>query len=153
MNKINERLVWISVVILGAFMIQNQLTTNANLETLLKTYNLESNIQKAEIVDFNNQLHAVRDNSYVRGFEAGKTQAGIALANDQALYDYKEGYHAALSQFEQPMEVNKSADSIFAELLIDFMDRELSLEESYWELLEYMTENPSLNANTDQPNK
>ena len=153
MNKINERLVWISVVILGAFMIQNQLTTNANLETLLQTYNLESNIQKAEIVDFNNQLHAVRDNSYVRGFEAGKTQAGIALANDQALYDYKEGYHAALSQFEQPMEANKSADSIFAELLIDFMDRELSLEESYWELLEYMTENPSLNANTDQPNK
>ena len=153
MNKINERLVWISVIILGAFMIQNQLTTNANLETLLQTYNLESNIQKAEIVDFNNQLHAVRDNSYVRGFEAGKTQAGIALANDQALYDYKEGYHAALSQFEQPMEANKSADSIFAELLIDFMDRELSLEESYWELLEYMTENPSLNANTDQPNK
>jgi hypothetical protein len=153
MNKLNERVIWIAVITLCAFMMQNQSNNNANLKTILEAYNLETNIQKAEIVDFNNQLHSTRDNSYARGFEAGRTQAGIALATDKALYDYKDGYHAALTQFEQPMEANHSVDSILAELLIDFMDHELSAEESYWELLEYMTEDPALNANTEEPNK
>ena len=130
-------------------MMQNQSNNNANLKTILEAYNLETHIQKAEIVDFNNQLHSARDNSYARGFEAGKTQAGIALANDEALYGYKEGYHAALTQFTEPIESNKSLDSMFADMLIHFMDHELSAEESYWELLEYMTEDPALRANAE----
>ena len=89
----------------------------------------------------------------MRGFEAGRTQAGIALADGKALYEYKDGYHAALTQFTEPVESNKSLDSMFADMLIDFMDHELSAEESYWELLEYMTEDPSLKANAESPNK
>jgi len=149
MSKINERIVWIAIIVLGAFMIQNQANNADNLMTILKTYDLETNIQKSEIVDFNNQLHAVRDNSYLRGFEAGKTQAGIAFVKGDSLYNYADGYHAAVSQFTEPLEQNKSLDSMFADLLIDFMDHELSSEEAYWELLEYMTEDPSLKANTE----
>ena len=153
MNKLNERLVWISVIILGAFMIQNQSNNNSNLEMILKTYHAETEIQKSEISDFHNQLYSARDNSYLRGFEAGKTQAGIAFVKGGSLYNYADGYHAAVSQFAEPIESNKSMDTMFADLLIHFMDYEISREESYWELLEYMTEDPSLKANAEQPNK
>lgn len=153
MNKKYERFLWIAAVIFAVFTIHNQANTNVALEMLLKTYNVESNIQKSEITDFNNQMHLVRDNSYRRGFEDGRTQAGIALAQGRSLYEYQDGYHAALTQFTEPIESNKSPDSMFAEMLIDFMDHELSTEEAYWELLEYMTEDPSLKANAEQPNK
>ena len=116
MSKINERIVWIAIIVLGAFMIQNQANNTNNLETILKTHDLETNIQKAEIVDFNNQLHAARDNSYSRGFEAGRTQAGIALANDEALYDYKDGYHAALTQQVEESAILEVSEGIIFEL-------------------------------------
>ena len=116
MSKLNERLIWVCVIVFGAFMIQNQSNTNANLETILKTYHLESEIQNSEITDFNNQLHVVRDNSYLRGFEAGKTQAGIALAQGESLYDYKEGYHAALTQQVDEAMVLEVSEGIMFEL-------------------------------------
>jgi hypothetical protein len=149
MNKLNERLVWISVIIFGVFMIENQSNNNANMEMILKTYHAETQIQKSEIADFHNQLYSARDNSYLRGFEAGKTQAGIAFVKGESLYNYADGYHAGVSQFAEPLESNKSTESLLAELLVDFMDHELSAEESYWELLEYMTEDPSLKANAE----
>ena len=114
--KITERYLWIGAVILVAFAFQNQVNTSNNLETLLKTYDLETTIQKSEIVDFNNQLHAARDNSYVRGFEAGKTQAGIALAKDESLYDYKDGYHAALTQQVEESAIFEVSESLMFEL-------------------------------------
>ena len=130
-------------------MIENQSNNNANLEIILKTYHAETEIQKSEIADFHNQLYSARDNSYRRGFEAGKTQAGIAFVQGESLYSYADGYHAGVSQFAEPLESNKSMDAMFADLLIHFMDHELSSEEAYWELLEYMTEDPSLKANTE----
>ena len=114
--KITERYLWIGAVILVAFAFQNQVNTSNNLETLLKTYDLETTIQKSEIVDFNNQLHAARDNSYVRGFEAGKTQAGIALAKDESLYDYKDGYHAALTHQVEESAIFEVSESLMFEL-------------------------------------
>ena len=148
-----ERTFWIIAIIALLFFVQDQSQRFANLNTLIKTYELESNIQYSQLMDFNHQMDQTSRLEYDRGFEDGRTQAAIALINDKALYDYADGYHAALTQFTEPIESNKSLDSMFADLLIDFMDQELSAEESYWDLLEYMTEDPSLNVNTEGRNK
>ena len=153
MNKNYERLAWISLIVLGVFTIQNQANTNTDLNTLIETYHAETQIQKSAIMDFNNQLHSTRDSSYMRGFEAGKTQAGIALAQGDSLYGYTEGYHAAVSQFSPTIDSDSTKAAMLGDLLIYFIDHEMSAEDSYWELLKYMSEDPPLNANAESPNK
>ena len=95
--KMTERYLWIAGLILAGFVIQNQSNNNANLQTLLVTYEAESKIQDAQINDFSVQLDAARDSSYSQGFEQGRTQAGVALAQGGSLYNYTDGYHAAMS--------------------------------------------------------
>jgi len=98
MIKIQERILWSLVVGLSAFHILNKIDQTNNLETIITTYDMESNIQEAQINDFNMQLDAAREASYSKGFEEGRTQAGVVLAEGGSLYDYKDGYHAAMDQ-------------------------------------------------------
>ena len=60
--KTPERYLWIGAVILIGFAFQNQVSNSNNLETILETYHAETQIQNSAIMDFNNQLHSVRDN-------------------------------------------------------------------------------------------
>jgi len=136
-----------------AFMFFKQSSTIGELNFLLKVHDAHQGMQKSQILDLMQSNRQESSESYSRGFEDGRTQAGIALAQGNSLYEYKDGYHAALTQFSEPMDTNKSMDTLFADLLIHFMDREMSAEDSYWDLLEYMTEDPALNANTEEPNK
>ena len=67
-------------------------------------------IQDGQISDFNTQLSLVSDTSYSKGFEDGKTQAGVALAQGGSLYNYTDGYHAAISQVREdsPLDVSEA---------------------------------------------
>ena len=111
-----ERYLWIAAIILAAFVVENQSNNNATLQTLVDTYNAESKIQDEFINEFNIQLNAARDLSYSRGFEDGRTQAGIALAKGDSLYDYKDGYHAALTQIVDEEGILEVSKGIMTEL-------------------------------------
>ncbi len=149
MNSFRNKFIGASALVLLLFIILQQSNRLERMDFIMKTREAQAEIQNSQILDLMSDSREESSLAYARGFEEGRTQAGIMLANNESLAGYKEGYHAALTQFQQPMEANKSADSILAELLIDFMDHELSAEESYWELLEYMTEDPALKANTE----
>ena len=114
--KMTERYLWIAGLILAGFVIQNQSNNNATLQTLLAAYDVESTIQNAQISDFNTQLSVVRAESHSQGFEEGKTQAGIALARGGSLYDYTDGYHAAIGQNIEEADVLEISEGIFKEL-------------------------------------
>ena len=93
-----ERYLWIAGLILAGFVIQGHFKKSNDIRTLLATYQLESNIQDAQINDFGQQLSAAKDSHYQRGFEDGRTQAGTVLAEAGSLYNYADGYHAAIAQ-------------------------------------------------------
>ena len=114
--KITERYLWIAGIILAGFVFQNQTNNNANLQTLLQSYEVETNIQNAQINDFSIQLAVVKGASYSEGFEAGKTQAGIALVRGGSLYDYSDGYHAAIGQNIEESDILEVSEGIMKEL-------------------------------------
>ena len=99
--QIQERYLWIAGIILTGFIIQGQSKNNGDLKTLINSYQLESQIQNAQILDFGQGLDAIKGNEYSRGFEDGRGQAGIAFANGRPMLDYADGYHAALAQFTE----------------------------------------------------
>ena len=114
--KITERYLWIAGLILAGFAFQSQLDNSTTLRTLLQSYEVETNIQNAQINDFSTQMAVVRAESYSEGFEAGKSQAGIALARGGSLYDYTEGYHAAIAQNIEEADVLEVSAGIMTEL-------------------------------------
>ena len=93
-----ERYIWVAALILGGFFFQNQESRMSDLNTLIRTYSMQTQIQDQQISDFALQLHSAEQMEYSRGFENGKTQAGIALVQGGSLYDYADGYHAAVDQ-------------------------------------------------------
>ena len=140
--KITERYLWIAGFILAGFVIENQLSNNNNLQTLLITYDAESKIQDGQINDFSQQLSLARDSSYSKGFEDGRTQAGVALVHKSSLYSYTDGYHAALSQFGIADEDGKGLTKDFVyDLLLEMLKYDDETEASYLELLDLLTTN------------
>jgi hypothetical protein len=97
--KMHERYLWIGALIVSAFMVQGKMDQLDRLNSLLETYKLESQIQNAQINDFHQELQISKGAEYTKGFEEGRSQAGIAFANGLPMLDYADGYHAALSQF------------------------------------------------------
>ena len=147
--KITERYLWIAGIILAGFAIENQLSNNNNLQTLVATYDAESKIQEGQINDFSQQLSLARDASYSKGFEDGRTQAGVALVHKSSLYSYTDGYHAALSQFGIADEDGKGLTKDFVcDLLLEMLKYDDETEESYLELLDLLTD-----TNTEEENK
>ena len=142
-----ERYIWIGVFVLGCLFCDRKMSQIETLESLDRHNQLNSQIQADQINELSNLINQSNSVAYEKGFREGESHAMVTAINGGNLKDYKDGYHAALAQFTEPIEPNKSLDSMFADMLIDFMDHELSAEESYWELLEYMTEDPSLKAN------
>jgi len=106
--KIQERILWLLVVGLSAFHILNKVNQISNLEAIITTYNMESNIQEAQINDLSQQIDSAKMAEYQKGFEDGKTQAGVALAQGGSLYNYVDGYHAAMSQMGEEVALDVS---------------------------------------------
>jgi len=97
--QIQERYLWIAGIILAGFVIQGQSKKNDDLKTIITSYELESEIQSSQIMDFSQEVTSIKSNEYRKGFEDGRSQAGIALVNGRPMLDYADGYHAALAQF------------------------------------------------------
>ena len=98
---IQERYLWIAGIILAGFVIQGQSKKNDDLKTIITSYELESEIQSSQIMDFSQEVTSIKSNEYRKGFEDGRSQAGIAFVNGRPMLGYADGYHAALSQFTE----------------------------------------------------
>jgi len=153
MNNIDRKYIGICLLILAGFLIQGFSEKTTTLSNLMLTYEAESKIQSNQIQDLFMERELIRDKSYSRGFEDGKTQTGVFLAQGKSLLGYTEGYHAAIDQFSLSSELTQEENSPFSDLLLEAIEREISLEESYWELLDLMLEATNLNAKVGSPNK
>ena len=111
-----ERLYWVAGIVLLLLFAQQQSHKADDLQTLMTTYQLESNIQDAQIVDIAQQVNQAAQIEYSKGFEAGKTQAAIILMDEGTLYDYADGYHAALTQQVEESAVLEVSEAIMFEL-------------------------------------
>jgi hypothetical protein len=124
--KIQERYLWILGIILSGFFVQNQSHENKTLNNIISTYELESNIQDAQIMDFSQSLSVVSSEEYSKGFEAGRSQAGIAFANGRPMLGYTDGYHAALDQFDPDyINVEKTLLKELDEDIVEIKKREV----------------------------
>ena len=168
--KIQERYLWIGAIILIAFVANNQSSHNDNLRALITTYELEGNIQDAQLADFSQQMDVATQAEYSKGFENGRTQAGVALAQAGSLYNYTDGYHAAVSQFadQSSLEVSKAIlteldtlrktvprllnqvnemnqldadEDYLLDMLLDSMDTDMDVEEEYLEIIDHLLSN------------
>jgi hypothetical protein len=99
--QIQERYLWIASIILAGFVIQGQSKKNDDFKTLMTTYQLESEIQSSQIMDFSQEVSSIKSSEYQKGFEDGRSQAGIAFVNGRPMLEYADGYHAALEQFSE----------------------------------------------------
>lgn len=129
-----ERLFWLSGVIFLAFFCMNKINHIDNFEFLDQKHSLAYQLQADQINELTNNLHDREKLGYDRGFKAGEHRALIATINGEALYDYQDGYHAAIDQFVSDNKTNIEDDaySIFLSLL-DIFEKS---EDSYQELLE-----------------
>ena len=102
-----ERTVWtfttINLLVLCTFFCGHTYQTHQEgverLGFLIKTYDAETDILEAQLADTLSEINKRESSGYQEGFEAGRTQAGIAFLHDGALQSYGDGYHAAPSQW------------------------------------------------------
>ena len=97
--KAHERILWVVALGLTLFYAQHTAHRLDDLQLIIQTYQLEANIQSAQVDDFSQQLIVAQNTEYQKGFEDGRTQAGVAFINGDSLYSYADGYHSAVSQF------------------------------------------------------
>ena len=99
-----ERMLWlltiVNICICIAYYVINVSKNEANMNVLLETYKAESILKTSQLNEYITTYTTNEAAQFNRGFEAGRTQAGIAFMNKGALTDYADGYHAALEQFE-----------------------------------------------------
>ena len=148
--KIQERYLWIAIVILSLFMAYDQSSKMDNLRTLLTTYDVETNIQDDQIKDFSQHLIVSSAEEYNKGFESGRTQAAIAFMNGGNLYNYTDGYHAAISQFglADPDYLGLSPDFLL-DMLIESFDENGEVDNDYFDLITNLISNNADSNNGD----
>ena len=99
-----ERMLWILTIVnlcfCGVHYSINVSKKEANMNILLETYKAESMLKTSQLNEYIISYSTNESAQFNRGFESGRTQAGVAFMNKGALTDYADGYHAALEQFE-----------------------------------------------------
>ena len=93
-----ERLCWMLALILIAFFANSKMDAIQNLQTLNQSSQISNQLKSDQILELMSQINNNQITRYQEGFEAGKTQAMIASMNHDSLYNYSDGYHAALNQ-------------------------------------------------------
>jgi hypothetical protein len=125
---------------MGYFTV-SQISQNMTQANLLEVMSVESRIQDAQINDLTQQMSQRASESYQSGYEAGKTQMGIAFLHEGTMEDYADGYHAAISQFGpvDPDNITYEDDSLNTMLHEMFYDAvkagEIELAEMLCEIL------------------
>jgi gamma-glutamylcyclotransferase (GGCT)/AIG2-like uncharacterized protein YtfP len=105
-----ERLIWVSVLVLVGFFCTNLLNKIGTLELMQDQYRLTSSVKTDQILDLMNELDSSKESQYQSGYLNGQQHAMIASIKGEHIYDYADGYHAALDQFgkqEKDAEVYK----------------------------------------------
>jgi len=143
-----ERLFWIAGIILVVLFAQQKSHKADNLQTLITTYQLESNIQDAQITDIAQQVRGAAQLEYDKGFEAGRTQAAIVLMDKGSLYNYTDGYHAAVSQFGVANPDGKGlSQDILLDMLLSSLENEVDADATYLNIITDMISNKEENDN------
>mgnify|MGYP001217873123 CR=1 FL=1 len=128
-----ERLLWLSGIIFLAFFCMNKIDHIASLEILDRNNQLSHRLQADQINDLTSRLNEAEGSGYEKGFREGESYALIASLNGEELYDYADGYHAALAQFvpEKKSNIDQDTYSLFFKLL-EMLEES---EDDYQELL------------------
>lgn len=115
----SERLIWLSILILGAFFCNDKMSKIENLELMIDHQKLSKSIQSDQIIEIRNKLINAEKAEYNRGLEDGKTKAMIAALHGAPFYDYADGYHAALSQVRdfQSGNINEEVSNYLDDLI------------------------------------
>jgi len=99
MNKTTVTVCILCVLTIMTHIVINALNRAETLELILGNQLTANRILKSQVEELVYTVDLKESEIYNKGFEAGKTQLGIALMNGKAMIGYKEGYHAALDQF------------------------------------------------------
>ena len=131
-----ERIIWLSILILGAFFCENQVSKVESLELLNQQIQISLNLKNDQLLELSQKIPLLSAEKYNQGLESGKTQAMIASMNDKNIIEYKDGYHAALSQFNF-----NNQDKFVYKTILDVLDSHSLLEEDYQDLLNILLKN------------
>lgn len=128
-----ERLFWLSGIIFLAFFCMNKLNNIESLEALDRNNQLSYRLQADQINDLTSRLAQVKDSGYEKGFREGESYALLASLNGKNLYDYADGYHAAISQMmlDDKNKFSEETYSLFFQLL-EMLDNS---DDSYQDLI------------------
>ena len=110
MNKTVTTVGIICVLTLMTHLVINSLNRADTVELILGNQLAANRILKSQVEELVYTVDLKQHEIYNRGFEAGKTQLGIALMNGKSMANYKDGYHAALDQFEGVFRNNMPPD-------------------------------------------
>jgi len=100
MNMNTERIVWALVVVFLLYFTERSSSMLSDYEMLEKNWKISSNLQTDLINDMVMSRESALQSRYSQGFEEGKSSALVTFANDkEGFLSYKDGYHAAIKQF------------------------------------------------------
>lgn len=126
-----ERLIWVSALVLIGFFCTNLLNKINTLELMKDQYELTSSVKTDQILDLMNQLDSSKETQYQSGYLNGQQHAMIASIKGEHVYDYADGYHAALDQF-----AGQKNDAEIYELFNQTLDLLDKSDKNYNDLLE-----------------
>ena len=114
--KNNERIIWLLSLIFLGFICLNKVDQMYELELIKEGYELQSSVKSDQIVDLIHKLNDFDNTQYRSGYENGRSNAMLAALHGEHFYDYADGYHAALDQF-QPSDKSQSVEELYDSLL------------------------------------
>lgn len=134
--KTTERLCYISAIVLLLFYSDRKSSEVETLELLDKSNKLTASMQSDQILEMRHKISDISMMQYNKGFEDGRTHAMIASIFGDNLYDYSDGYHAALKQFDFD---NPSEDMY--DTILEILEVNSLLQEDYQDLLNILSKN------------
>ena len=136
-----QNTIWVltilNIICVGGYFLVGHKDEIERLNFLVKTFDVESTIQDAQISDLfselrikTNEAYEADQRGYQRGFEAGKTQMGISFLHGGTMDSYSDGYHAAISQWgpvdgtktPRTPNIHRDATQMFTELFHDAVE-------------------------------
>ena len=109
-----------------------------SLEILDKNNQFAYRLQSDQINDLNQKLNESEMMHYDRGFREGESHALLKYIKGDSLYDYADGYHAALFQFANDNKTNIDKETY--SLFLDLLDMLEESDRDYNDLLDFISD-------------